>query len=74
MNQLLTAATGVMLAVAAAGTAQTGPAWKGRVAASHDGNIHDPDDIGAAAFVFAIVWSHGFAGRFVHQHHSNSHH
>ena len=38
---------------------------------SHDGNHHDPDDIGAIAMNGALTWAAGVANRVVHIDHSN---
>lgn len=43
----------------------------GRIAISHDGNQHDPDDIGALALNGALLWAAGVANRVVHIDHSN---
>ncbi|MFC1766820.1 hypothetical protein ACFL6U_32690, partial [Planctomycetota bacterium] len=45
--------------------------YNGRLAVSHDGNIHDEDDWGALAFVWGIVASFGMQDQLVHVDHSN---
>ena len=54
-------------------SAQNEPAkliYSGRLAVSHDGNIHDEDDWGALAFVWGIVASFGMQDQLVHVDHS----
>ncbi len=43
----------------------------GRVAISHDGNQHDPDDWGAFAMNFALFWAAGLQDKIVHIDHSD---
>jgi hypothetical protein len=43
----------------------------GRLAITHDGNQHDPDDIGALPMNAALLWAAGLTGRLVHLDHSN---
>ena len=45
--------------------------YSGRLAVSHDGNIHDEDDWGALAFVWGIVASFGMQEKLVHVDHSD---
>ncbi|MFC1765539.1 DUF5060 domain-containing protein [Planctomycetota bacterium] len=55
-------------------SAQEEPAkliYSGRLAVSHDGNIHDTDDWGALAFVWGIVASFGMQEKLVHVDHSD---
>ena len=55
-------------------SAQNEPAkliYSGRLAVSHDGNIHDEDDWGALAFVWGIVASFGMQEKLVHVDHSD---
>jgi len=62
------------LAVAETESAQKEPAkliYTGRLAVSHDGNIHDEDDWGALAFVWGIVASFGIQEKLVHVDHSD---
>ncbi len=43
----------------------------GRIAITHDGNQHDPDDWGATAMDCALIGTAGLAGRLVHFDYSN---
>jgi hypothetical protein len=43
----------------------------GRIAFSSDGNIHDPDDIGATPFSMALINAAGLNKQFVHYDHSD---
>ncbi len=43
----------------------------GRIAITHDGNQHDPDDIGALPMNAVLLWAAGQTGRLVHLEHSN---
>jgi hypothetical protein len=56
-------------------SAQNEPAkliYSGRLAVSHDGNIHDEDEWGALAFVWGIVASFGMQEKLVHVDHSKA--
>lgn len=39
---------------------------QGRIAITHDGDLHDPDDIGAVAMMEALLWRAGAQPRLVH--------